>query len=105
MIDIKLIRENPQKYAEAARVKDFSVDIRELLEVDAGLMAARKELQDVRTAQNTAGKEIARLKGDQKQAAQHGGRVGPRRFQVQLGKFRSSERRVHFWLLAGGWDG
>ncbi len=69
MIDIKLIRENPQKYAEAAKVKNFSVDIDELLAVDSKLMDARRELQDLRTAQNAAGKEIAKLKGDEKQAA------------------------------------
>ena len=33
------------------------------------MMAARKELQDVRTAQNAAGKEIAKLTGDAKAAA------------------------------------
>ncbi len=68
MIDIKLIRENPKKYADAAKVKNFSVDIDELLAVDSKLMNARREFQDLRTAQNTAGKEIAKLKGDEKQA-------------------------------------
>lgn len=68
MIDIKLIREDPQTYAEAAKIKNFSVDIDELLAVDSKLMDARKELQDIRTAQNAAGKEIAKLKGDEKQA-------------------------------------
>ena len=66
MIDIKLIRAAPHRYAEAARLKNFSVDVDELLKVDAGLQAARKGLQEARTAQNAAGKEIAKLSGQAK---------------------------------------
>lgn len=69
MIDIKDIRENPHRYAAAARDKNFDVDIPALLELDAELLAARRELQEARTAQNQAGKRIAKLKGDEKQAA------------------------------------
>jgi seryl-tRNA synthetase len=66
MIDIKLIRLDPERYRRAARVKRFDVDIDALLDIDRELLAARKELQDVRTAQNTAGKEIASLAGQAK---------------------------------------
>ncbi len=69
MIDIKLIREDPGRYKEAARLKKFPVDIDALLDIDARLSQARRELQEVKTAQNLAGKEIARLDGEQKQAA------------------------------------
>ncbi|MCK4603064.1 MAG: hypothetical protein KAU28_11395, partial [Phycisphaerae bacterium] len=69
MIDVKLIRAEPAKYIEAARVKNIDADIPALLEVDSKLSDARRELQDIRTAQNTAGKEIAALQGGQKQAA------------------------------------
>jgi len=69
MIDIKLIRDDPRRFIDAARVKGFDVDIGELLAADAGLLDARKELQEIRTQQNAAGKQIARLKGPDKQAA------------------------------------
>lgn len=69
MIDIKLIRSEPDTFIQAARNKHFNVDISELLEIDAKLLDAQRKLQDARTAQNAAGKEIAQLKGDQKQAA------------------------------------
>ena len=55
MIDIKLIRAEPEKYAEAARLKNIAVDIPALLETDSQLLAARQELQEVRTSQNAAG--------------------------------------------------
>jgi seryl-tRNA synthetase len=69
MIDIKLIRAEPQKYIQAARDKRFEVDIPALLEIDRKLSDARRQLQDLRTEQNQAGKTIARLDGDAKQAA------------------------------------
>jgi len=69
MIDIKLIREDPDRYIEAARVKLIDADIPALLEVDAALRDARRQLQDARTAQNAAGKRIAGLTGDEKAAA------------------------------------
>ena len=69
MIDIKLIRENPDVYRQAAKVKKFEVDFDELLGVDKQLLDTRRELQDVKTAQNAAGKEIAKLQGADKQTA------------------------------------
>ena len=69
MIDIKLIRENPEKYKQAAVDKHFTVDIDRLLAVDAELKSARQEMQEARTGQNEAGKQIAKLQGEEKQAA------------------------------------
>ncbi len=69
MIDIKLIRDDPESFIEAAERKRIDVDIRVLLDLDENLLAARRELQDVRTAQNAAGKQIAKLKGQEKAAA------------------------------------
>ena len=69
MIDIKLIRAEPAKFIEAARVKNINADIPALLEVDEKLLKTRQELQEIRTAQNAAGKQIAKLQGEQKQDA------------------------------------
>jgi seryl-tRNA synthetase len=69
MIDIKWLRAEPELFKQAAAVKNITVDIDALLEIDRKLLAARQELQDIRTQQNAAGKEIAQLKGPDKQAA------------------------------------
>ena len=69
MIDIKLIRAEPDTFAKAARDKNIDVDIDAVLDVDRRLLAARKELQDIRTRQNAAGKEISKLQGDDKKKA------------------------------------
>jgi len=47
MIDIKLIRENPDSYKNAAKVKGYSVDIDELLNVDEQLRNTKRELQEI----------------------------------------------------------
>jgi seryl-tRNA synthetase len=69
MIDIKEIRENPQRFKKAAEVKGFKVDIERLLVVDSALREARKQLQDITTEKNRIGKSIPRLSGDEKQSA------------------------------------
>ncbi|MGB2824549.1 MAG: serine--tRNA ligase [Phycisphaerae bacterium] len=69
MIDIKLIRDDPDRYIEAARAKLVDADIPRLLEADAALRDAQRRLQDARTAQNAAGKRIATLTGDERAAA------------------------------------
>jgi seryl-tRNA synthetase len=69
MIDIKQIRENPEKFKKAAKDKHFDVDIDRLLELDSQLLSMKKELQDISTDKNRIGKSIPRLSGDEKQSA------------------------------------
>ncbi|MCI0499835.1 MAG: serine--tRNA ligase [Planctomycetales bacterium] len=69
MIDIKLIRENPQKYKDGAKAKKFQIDMDRLLEVDSRLLVCRKKLQDLATEKNRIGKDIPRLAPDQKKEA------------------------------------
>jgi seryl-tRNA synthetase len=69
MIDIKQLREDPDAYRQAAKVKRMAVDIDGLLELDGQVLDAQRELQEIKTAQNRAGKDIARLQGEEKQAA------------------------------------
>ncbi len=70
MIDIKQIRENPERFKKAAKDKFFDVDIDRLLEVDGILREKKKDLQDLLTEKNTIGKFISKLEldGDEKQA-------------------------------------
>jgi len=69
MIDIKQIRENPEKFKKAAKDKHFDVDIDRLLDLDSQLLSMKKELQDISTDKNRIGKSIPRLSGDEKQSA------------------------------------
>lgn len=69
MIDVKLIRENPEKFIRASQAKKFDVDVDELLRIDAKLSDCRKRLQDIATEKNKAGKSIPQLSGPEKEAA------------------------------------
>ena len=66
MIDIKLIRSDPEKYVQAAVDKNMSADIKALLDADSEMLAINQQLQDARTDQNAAGKQIAELIGQDK---------------------------------------
>ena len=69
MIDIKQIRENPEKFKKAAKDKHFDVDIDRLLDLDSQLLSIKKQLQDISTDKNRIGKSIPRLSGEEKQSA------------------------------------
>ncbi len=69
MIDIKQIRTDPDRFIQSAKVKNIDVDIRKLLQIDSQLLDLSKQLQDARTEQNAAGKQIATLTGEAKQSA------------------------------------
>ncbi|MHC4741373.1 MAG: serine--tRNA ligase [Planctomycetota bacterium] len=69
MIDIKLIRENPELFRQAGLAKHFDVDVERLLEIDSILRVAKNQLQEISTSKNRIGKSIPRLDGDEKQSA------------------------------------
>jgi seryl-tRNA synthetase len=69
MMDIKLIRANPELFKKAAADKHCKVDIDALLAIDKQMLAAGHEIQTIRTEQNKTGEKIAKLPPDQKKAA------------------------------------
>jgi seryl-tRNA synthetase len=62
MIDIKDLRENPEKYRKAAELKRMSVDVAAVLDVDSRAVAAQQEFEKLRAEQNEASKQIGKLK-------------------------------------------
>lgn len=69
MIDIKKIRENPESYKQAAKVKKIDADIDKLLELDADFKDKKQKLQDIATEKNRIGKSIPNLSEDEKKKA------------------------------------
>ena len=69
MIDIKQIRENPQKFKDACTAKKFAADIDKLVEVDSAIRTIKQKLQDISTDKNRIGKSIPKLSADEKQSA------------------------------------
>lgn len=68
MIDLKDLRENPDKYRDGAKRKRMSVDIDGLLELDAKLRAVMSEREQITAEKNRIGKEIGALAGKLKKA-------------------------------------
>ncbi|HWP39520.1 MAG TPA: serine--tRNA ligase [Tepidisphaeraceae bacterium] len=62
MIDLKDLRENPDKYRKAVELKRMSVDVAAVLDVDARCLAAQQEYERLRAEQNEASKQIGKLK-------------------------------------------
>jgi seryl-tRNA synthetase len=89
MIDIKLIRDNPDLYIRAAQNKRIEVDIPHLLEIDGLLKDAKARVQDIATEKNRIGKDVPRLSGDEKQAA-----------LASLAKFKQQEEEAQSRIKA-----
>jgi len=66
MLDIRFIRENPDKVKWAAQVKRIECDVDRLLEIDSQLKQIKQDLQDIQTAKNAAGKQIAKAPAEDK---------------------------------------
>lgn len=62
MLDIKFIRQNPQKVKEGVAKKQAKVDIDRLLEVDEKRRETLRALEDMRAQKNKASKEIQEAK-------------------------------------------
>ncbi len=69
MIDIKQIRENPEKFKAASEAKGFKVDIDNLLQIHTELSVKKQLLQEIATDKNRLGKSIPKLSKDEKQSA------------------------------------
>ena len=61
MIDIKLLREQPEQVKEAISRKKFTVDIDQVIELDAVRRAKITEAESAKAAQKAANQEMAQL--------------------------------------------
>ena len=68
MIDLKELRENPQRFIEAAAQKRIDANIPLLLELDAKSRALTSEQQKLTAEKNQIGKQIGQLAGQIKKA-------------------------------------
>jgi seryl-tRNA synthetase len=69
MLDIKHIREKPEKFKAACEAKGFEVDIDNLLQIHTELSVKKQLLQEITTDKNRLGKSIPKLSKEEKQAA------------------------------------
>lgn len=67
MLDIKLIRENPEEIKKACQSKQVKVDIDELLRIDQEKRKLMKKNEELKSVHNKMSKEIAKIQGEEKQ--------------------------------------
>ncbi len=67
MLDIRIIRDNPEKIKWSADVKGFMCDVDRIIWVDGEVRKLKKELQDIQTTKNAASKEIPKAEPEKKQ--------------------------------------
>src|SRR5689334_1493397 len=65
MVDLKDLRENPDKYRRGAELKGVKVDIDGILKLETERVSAQREFEQFRAQQNEASKEIGKLKDPQ----------------------------------------
>lgn len=68
MIDLKLIRENPELVKQAARDKNMNCDVDALLAVDSRRRKLETEFDGLRHAQKTTGEKIAKASKEERAA-------------------------------------
>jgi seryl-tRNA synthetase len=70
MVDLKDLRDNPDRYRDAARLKRIDVDIDRLLALDAERRALESQRQQLTADKNAIGKQIGPIKGKLKKATE-----------------------------------
>ena len=68
MVDLKDVRDNPDRYRNAARLKKIDADVDRLLELDDKRRTLEQRRQQLTAEKNQSGKEIGQLQGQLKKA-------------------------------------
>ncbi|MFW2338732.1 MAG: serine--tRNA ligase [Acidimicrobiia bacterium] len=69
MIDVNILRENPETLAAALKRRGAQLSVDELTALDRRRREVRHRAEEIRAEQKQSGKAIAALQGDEKQAA------------------------------------
>ncbi|MEN2985488.1 MAG: serine--tRNA ligase [Thermodesulfovibrionaceae bacterium] len=62
MLDIRFVRENPEKVKEALKKRGYEVDFNEFLELEQSRLTLLKEVESKRALRNSVSQEIAKIK-------------------------------------------
>ncbi len=68
MVDLKALRQNPEVYQEAIRLKGVDLDLKALLLLDREVQDLKKRLQEVQTERNQVAKRVPKAPPEEKEA-------------------------------------
>lgn len=66
MIDLKLLRENPNLFRDAAKAKNVDIDVDRILELDRTVRGLKGEVEAIAAQKNEASKEITKASKDER---------------------------------------
>jgi seryl-tRNA synthetase len=99
MIDLRLLRENPDLFREASRNKRIPADIDAVVETDARLRELRVEVENLRSERNRVSKSVGKLQGAAREAALDEARTLRERLERGEPELKRLEERLAELLL------
>src|SRR3990172_4263353 len=101
MLDIKLIREDPQKIESALRARGVDLSLKELLTLDAERRNLLRDAEALKAQRNKASEAIGEAKRQGKDAAHEQARMREvgERIKALDAETRSVEEKIEQWLL------
>jgi seryl-tRNA synthetase len=99
MIDLRLLRENPDLFREGSRKKRIPADIDAILETDNRLRALRVEVENLRSERNRVSKSVGKLQGAEREAALEEARTLREQLEAKEPELKVLEDRLAQLLL------
>jgi seryl-tRNA synthetase len=99
MIDLRLLRENPDLFREASRKKRIPADVDAVLETDSRLRALRVEVENLRGERNRVSKSIGKAQGEAREAAMKEAQLLRERLEAGEPELKELEDRLGALLL------
>jgi len=99
MIDLRLLRENPDLFREAARKKRIPADVDAVVQTDAELRALKVEVENLRSERNTVSKSIGKKQGAEREEAMEQARVLREQLEAKEPALKELEERLNYLVL------
>lgn len=100
MLDIKYIRQFPEKIKKAVSAKNLDLDVGRLLEVDRQRVRLKTRLQDLQSQKNRNSKQFKEASTvEERQKMMEQGRQYARQIQEHQNHLKKSEREFHSLML------
>src|SRR4051812_3440174 len=99
MIDLRLLRENPDLFREASRKKRIPADIDAVVETDSRIRALRQDVENLRGDRNRVSKSIGKAQGAEREAVMEEARALREQLEAKEPELKELEDRLAGLLL------
>jgi seryl-tRNA synthetase len=99
MIDLRLLRENPDLFREASRKKRIPADIDAVVETDSRIRALRQDVENLRGERNRVSKSIGKAQGAEREAVMEEARALREQLEEKEPELKELEDRLAGLLL------